>query len=82
MAKKVTAEFERVVMVSHPASPERMDEIAQQPGFLRFQFQHKNGQWENHFPLVSTRRALEMVQQEPPLTRAVFEDTPPAAKPS
>lgn len=76
MGRKVTAEFERTVMVPHPASPDRMDEIAKQPGFLRFQFQHKSGEWRNEFPLVSTKRALEQIQQEPPLTRAVFEAKP------
>lgn len=76
MAREVEAENEEYRVLTHPASPEKMDEIAKQPGFLRFQFQHAGGQWKNEFPLVRTPRQLQHIQQEPPITRAVFKAAP------
>ena len=53
---------QKFVIVTQP-TPEKMDEMAKQPGFLRFQFQHPSGQWKNVYPMRPDVK---------PLTRAVF----------
>lgn len=53
---------ERYEIVSQP-TPENMDRIAREDGFLKFQFRHPAGAWRNEYP---------MRPDETPLTRAVF----------
>jgi len=52
-------------------SPPNMDAIAQQPDFLRFQFQSSTGKWQDHFPLKNPHTKSGLSGEYPPV-RAVF----------